>query len=581
MMGAIRGAHTMRFRTALCLLAILAAPVCAQQVRLDERLPASTTFYVYWHGTGSYQAVQSSNPLLRLWNDPEFAPTRNAMMQWVDRQRVEMKLPASVTRETIFSLMENPFVLGSFTPPKTTTNKTEASKGQTNPANQDDFFLIYDATGKQALVESLLKLESSDPKEAETVTRFKLRGIDVEAVKGAKSTHYQALTGTFFIIADRKEAMEDLLLRYVGKGAAGPEMRSAADYQEARRGLGEHATLELVLHMGDLMQSAMAQAKGAEAEAVNAVGLTRLRLLVCGIVFERDATRVHATILGDMGPGSIFDLLGKNAAEFSTASVAPADSANFSAMWIDFPGIYRFFVQLMRKQMQPGQDPTAALDAAATQLFGMRVEEVLQLFTGEFAGFSPSVGLDPLGNVFAIGIRKPQEVLRVLRVALSKEIQSEDFLGGTSILSITSPFPDSKTGATRRQFLYVGVTPTMILVAPRKAMLKAMLVNGSKPGDAMYLGLAGNAKFTGARAQLPPSLSGLAYLDFSRVNWDDLVKEVTPPSNKDSNSKAIDAGDPAAWKSAFKSELLSKYLHLMISGWWKERGGIHFDGFIE
>ena len=59
------------------------------------------------------------------------------------------------------------------------------------------------------------------------------------------------------------------------------------------------------------------------------------------------------------------------------------------------------------------------------------------------------------------------------------------------------------------------------------------------------------------------------------------MKEFSPPANADDKTKPAEAGKSADLKFVIKTQLLSKYLHLVISGWWKDPGGIHFDGFIE
>ena len=64
-------------RRLLCLLLVLAAPALAQGTLEPSRLPANTTFYLFWRGTASLDATaRGANSLFRLWNDPGFAPAR-------------------------------------------------------------------------------------------------------------------------------------------------------------------------------------------------------------------------------------------------------------------------------------------------------------------------------------------------------------------------------------------------------------------------------------------------------------------------------------------------------------------------
>jgi hypothetical protein len=569
-------------RRLLFLAILLAAPSCAQTERLDERLPDTTNFYLYWRGAASLEGVRGTNALLRLWADPDFVPFRNALLNQLVRERkLDAGAAAKLTPEMILSLLENPLLVGNIRLPEPPEVKVE-TPGAVKPSPPNGFFVIYAAKGKRELHDLINRLSESDEKEPPKVTKSKFRQTTIEAVVGEKKTNYRAFVGDIFLETSDRKVLEALIPRFDSEAPPAEALRQTTEYQEARKVTSEPASVELFVRLSELLPSVTTKSGSKQdAAAMTALGVHKLRSIAAGLSFARDTTHFRGAILGDMSPGSIFDIFGESVMSFPTASAAPADTANFNVLHVDLPAVHRLVLKFANAMVPAGQNPTAAFDAVATQAFGMSVAELLNLFTGEIAWFSPNVGLDLLGNVYVVGIRNHEDVLHVLRVALEKEIQSEDQEGAVTYLSITSPFTDSKSGATRRRFQYIGVTPDLLWVAPRKAMLKELVAQRSKPGGAAPAGLAGDAKFNAARARMPQGLSGFGYADFSRINWDDLVKEVETQLKEGPKNSAATSNSALDWKSLLKSAVFSRHLHLFINGWWKDRDGLHFDGFIE
>ena len=121
-------------------------------------------------------------------------------------------------------------------------------------------------------------------------------------------------------------------------------------------------------------------------------------------------------------------------------------------------------------------------EKTAQGFLGMPITDALQLFTGEVAS-ATSFGDDGAAlRTYAISIQKPQDVLRILRAAGGGFIVGEDTSGTTTYLDLVFPDTDPKTGAKKREFYYVAVTPTMLFAAPRKALIRqAMSRLNAKP----------------------------------------------------------------------------------------------------
>lgn len=183
--------------------------------------------------------------------------------------------------------------------------------------------------------------------------------------------------------------------------------------------------------------------------------------------------------------------------------------------------------------------------------------------------------------MFAATIEKPEAVLRVLRAVIGPMIASEDSTGATTYLDISYPYRDPGTGMQRRKFYYVAVTPHMILAAPRKAMLRqAMTQFGSRPGAAPASGIFANAEYGQLRSHLPERLSGLSGADITQVPWDKLLANLENEWQQSANQSKGSPPD-LSWLKLLKPEVISRHLHMALSGWWKDSNGVYFDSYLE
>ncbi|MGC1785123.1 MAG: hypothetical protein WA718_00175, partial [Terriglobales bacterium] len=110
-----------RFRIAVPLLLLIAAgsPLFAQTPSLSDRLPASTVFFAYWHGMGAVTRAEKTNHVVQLFEDPQFAHARDALLKSL-RESVAKNGPATSDQEQaeVLSLLDNPAVMGVVLNPK-------------------------------------------------------------------------------------------------------------------------------------------------------------------------------------------------------------------------------------------------------------------------------------------------------------------------------------------------------------------------------------------------------------------------------------------------------------------------------
>jgi hypothetical protein len=157
-------------------------------------------------------------------------------------------------------------------------------------------------------------------------------------------------------------------------------------------------------------------------------------------------------------------------------------------------------------------------------------------------------------------------------------IVGEDTAGGTTFLDLVYPYTDPKTGTKRREFYYVAVAPYMLFAAPRKAVVREAMARLNK-SDAVS-GIFSNPEFSRGRAQLPEKLSGLSGVDIVQIPWDKLAARLAQElaeSSKDSTGPKPSTD----WLQAVKGEVITRHVHVVVSGWWKDANGIYFDSYFQ
>jgi hypothetical protein len=161
-------------------------------------------------------------------------------------------------------------------------------------------------------------------------------------------------------------------------------------------------------------------------------------------------------------------------------------------------------------------------------------------------------------------------------------ITNEETIGDVSLLSVVSPVGDTAPvaggapGATRPtgRTYCVAIAPKMMVIAHRKAEARAFLARARQMEEAKSL--AGDAKFQAERGRLPKNLSALSYADLARVDWKDVVDKVAAMQKV-----PIDPQKLQTIKNMFPAAAFTRHVHSFVTGMWRDRTGIYYDGYIE
>jgi hypothetical protein len=550
--------------------------VSAQTAPSSERLSPDTVFYMQWRGFASLTGANKKNHALQLWNDPDFAPVRVALMLAIQQQSAKDAAAGKSTNpaaDDILSLLDNGSIFGVAVGPagaKVTASNSDASNS--------GIFLVYDATGKTALIQKLKKASQANEKEPPIVRNYDFGGTSIEVRTSAKDTSYSAQVANYYIFASQKEIMEGLITRFRAPEKPASSVTQTAEYKLVRPYLGSDSVLEFFGRVPDLNALIPPEQKDKPLGQFAAkFQLGKIHVLGGSLSFNGEATRMRGALLGDASPGGLFDLAGASSTTFQTQTVVDGGPI-FTISRIDLAAFYHSLRSAISAALPPQQAGSIAMgEGMAQNYLGMPIEDALGLFTGEIAS-STEFGADDGSpqRTFAITIQKQQDVLRVLRALGASMIVSEDTSGTTTFLDFSYPFQDPVTGKQRRSFYYIAVTPHMLFAAQRKVTLReAMQRENAKPGA-----VSADPEFARMRGMLPEKLSGLGGADFARVPWDKVIAYYGQQMAASQQAKGS-AVPPIDWSKLIKSDVFSRHLRLSVSGWWKDANGVYFDSYLQ
>lgn len=554
-------------------------PVCAQTSGIPDRLSPDTIFYVHWRGKPFITEAEKKNHLLQFLEDPDFASLRQKLADDFRKSMESQGSPAAApTLEAFISLLDNPMTVGSVAnllPVK------DAPAGSSAPLF--GFFFVYDATGKTALLEKLRATPQVKGMEAPAVMSYDFGDTTVEAHSSGTTISYTARAANYYIIADQKRVIEDLITRFRGQAGPASSVTELRRYKEIRPYIGSDAAVEFFAQMPDLDKIIPADQKDKPlARVAHNIHLEKLHVMGGGISFAREATRFHGAMLGDTTPIGVLDVTGPSTVAFVTQPVV-GPGPFFSISKFSWAATYELIRAGSVGSLNPQQAASfATFDTMAQNFLGMSVSDALQLFTGEVASETTYSEDGTSARIYAVTIQKPKEVLRVLRAVAGSFIIAEDIAGDTTYLDVSFPSTDSASGQQKRTFYYVAVTPEMIYAAPRKAMVRAAIERlQAGSGSTAPRKISSNPELNHMRALLPEKLSGLTAADMSHFPWEKVIAQYgqiaaqAAKDAKDSNSTATDY-----WKLV-KPEVFSRHFHTAIYGWWKDSNGIYFDSFVQ
>src|SRR6201981_3356515 len=196
---------------------ILAAPFAASaQSSLDPRqLPKSTAFYLAWHGTPSDE-IRKSNSLLAMWDDPDFAHVRAAIVAEIMQSSADSaKAKTNMTAETLSqyaALLDNELVFGYLTSPNPAkTNGT--GNGTPHDAKQipwNGMFLAYDHIGKEAMLAKLLLQARRNKTQRPKISTATIAGMSAIKIERKNGTTYWADDGKYTFSASEPTVLEQI-----------------------------------------------------------------------------------------------------------------------------------------------------------------------------------------------------------------------------------------------------------------------------------------------------------------------------------------------------------------------------------
>jgi len=568
----------------LLVSSLLFAACCFAQAPLEPaQLPARTTFYLIWRGTPSGD-VRKGNALLSLWDDPDSAPMRSAIVESLlsgsQKQKDNPKLSPEELAQYA-SLLDNPFVLGYLPRPDSAAPAKPAKPDSTKIAPAwNALFFVYDRSGKEELLtKSILRLRAADA-QIPKLTPLTVAGVSALKIDRKSGVNYWAETGKFAVSASELSVFEEILNRLAGKGDSSSLAQSAA-YQEAKPLLAT-GLFEFFLRVPQLKEFAPGTDTSApQVRAMfNALKLDSIHVLAGHLSFEGPRTRLQGAILGDTTAGELFDIWPEGQANPAFLSFLTADTVSISDAQINFLGIYE---TLKRALSQAG--PDAAKSVAPVELMiqtrlGMPLTDALALTTGEMASIQTSPTLDDSKQVYLFGIRNKPEALKLLRTIFSDQITSERNEGSATYMKISLRGGQSSAGLAQWNFYYLAMTPDFLLGASKSDTLRAALAQQAANTPASI-----PQNFLAARKQFPKKLNGFSFFDLQKLDWPALREKWVAEANKSAKTKTANNSQvlpkQANWLDSVNPAVFSRHLHSVIGASWKDDKGVHFDDWLD
>jgi hypothetical protein len=567
---------------------ILAAPFAAlAQSNLDPgQLPRSTVFYLAWHGTPTGE-IRKSNSLLAMWDDPDVAPVRAAIVaEMMQSSADSAKAKTNMTAETLSqyaALLDNELVFGYLMSPNPAkTNGT--GNGTPHDAKQitwNGMFLAYDHTGKEATLAKLLLQVRTNETEPPKISTATIAGMSVIKIERKNGTTYWADDGKYTFSASEPTVLEQISAWTKHATPEAARLSQTAALREA----------------GDLLKGGVAEffvnfASVRELDSDKSVGGFRLRPLLQSLkletvhsiaghlALEGARTRMQSAILGDTGPGSLFDIWDEGSASPSSWQFITANTVSYQEWRVNLAGIYGLIKRAMQSTAGAGQpNPMDFMETGISTRLGMSLPTAIGLFSGEFASLQSSVELDSARQVSVVAIREKTATLKLLHTGLAERVAGERSEGDTTFLKISEGGMASAAGTASWKYYHLAVTPDVIVGSARAESVRETLAAGK--GTVTENRLVPLA-WQQVRTQFPKTINGLGFFDFQKIDWATEKERWIADSRKKPTSGDTQAAD--AFANALKGldpRVFPRHLHLAANASWKDAQGVHFDGWIE
>jgi len=558
------------------------SPAEAQAPLEPQQLPSRTAFYLIWRGSPTGEA-RKSNALLSLWDDPDFAPVRAAMVDALMNDSKQKKEKSGPTREEMAeyaTLLDNAFTVGYLPPREGTTAKAPAAVPGIKAPAWNGVFFVYDRTGKEALLSNAVLRMRAAGKEIPKLSEMNVAGIPSLKIERKSGTTYWSETGKYAVAAGEESVFEEVLKRVSGK-SAGVSLADSEAFHEAQPLLAGgfvefFLRVPLIKELAGDSETAPPQVKALW----NAIRLDAIHVFAGHISVEGARTRLQGGVLGNTAEGSLFDIWGEGQVQPASMTYLTPDTIYYHESQISLPGIYH---ALKRGLAQPGSNTApvvSTLENMAQTRIGMPLPDALALTTGEFGSLESSPALDPDKKVFFAGIRNKAETLKLMRTILSDRITSERNDGSVTYLKISLKGDQGATGVAQWGFYHLAVTPNLLFGATKSDTLRSTLSQASGGDPALPKNLLV------ARGRFPERLNGFSYFDLQRLDWAAVKQQWASQFN----AGVKDAKDPDAAKKARKLNdwfqtvnpvVFPRHLHSLTGASWKDAAGEHFDEWID
>jgi len=568
----------------LCFVTFFAGSALAQQNSLVDRLPANTWLYLHWRGTSSLAGTNDTNSVLRLWRDPSFAAARQSS---IDRmaQDAKQKNPKSegLTQENandILSLLENEAVFGLLNEPATVRDGVAKSTSS---------FLIYDATGKQHLIDKFDAERAKNSASTFTRTPIPISSFAGYKILNGKNTSYEVQAGPYFVRTDTIEAMEALLPRLTSSRRMALSFDDAAAVPSACRTAGQGSLLNFLALPAKLNLSQMPPNANFDFAAfIKSLHLDQVHAVCGNLAFEAHDTRMRGAVLGDTSQGSVLNIVGDGHEDFATLALAQSGST-YQCSILDFVALYKTLMAGVAAALPPDKAGFAAgIDSLASTLWGMPPTQALALFTGEFASINFHADADPTRAVYAFTIQRPDRVLALLQHVIPGASTAQKQDGDTTYVTVTFPQgrEASQAAPAEPSQVFFAVTPSMLIAAKRQDILRDSVARlHTPPGSDQSDSLSNDPGFKRARATMHSKLTGLSYSDLARYNWAAIIDTIEKGMNERAEAEARRDGKPAPAPvhlfPGFDPGIISRYLHSSSGSAWKDSSGLYFDSVIQ
>ena len=572
---------------AFLIVLILAPPLTTlAQSNLDPgQLPKSTALYLAWHGTPSGEA-RKANSLWAVWDDPDFAPVRSAIIAALMGSSADSTKPKSALTADALSqyatLLDNEFIFGYVANPNPAKANTAVREAPQTAWN--GMFFAYDHTGKEATLAKLLLQARMNEQEPPKISAATIAGISAIKIERKNGTTYWVDDGKYTFSASEPTVLEQISAWTKHATPEAARLSQDTAFREA----------------GDLVKGGVAEfffrfASIRDMDWDKSVGGFRLRPLVQSLkleavhsiaghlALEGARTRIESAILGETGPGSLFDIWDQGTASPSSWQFITANTVAFQEWRVNLAGIYALIKRAMQSTASAGQaSPTDFLERAFATRLGMPLPAAIGLFSGEFASLQSSSALDPAKRVSLVGIREKAATLKLLRAGLAERVAGEHSEGDTTFLKISEGGMVSAAGTASWKYYHLAVRPDLIVASKRDESVRETLAAGK--GTSSENTLVPPA-WQQARKQFPKTVNGLGFFDFQNIDWTTMKERWIASSRKAPTSGGPQQQAAAdTFANAMKDldpRVFPRHLHLTASASWKDAQGVHFGGWIE